>query len=296
MGIFIFAGMIIGILLTAIFLARKNVKSGSGDRKGAFKTALIVLVLIFGGWLFSMNHVPSFFPELDRFTHSLRIALYFAAPTWLLYLALEPIVRRNLPELIVSWNRLLVGDWRDPLVGRDVLLGALCGIAHTTLIYLGLLAERFFYNDFKTFIDSNALIGLRSSMSMILSGSGGGILSGFTSVCLLVILFLMLHRKLYAGIALFAVIATIEGLFFSDSLVFLPFSLIISAIPCLVVSRLGLVATIVEGTVQVWMLGTLFTLNFSAWYATPMIFALLAYGFKISTANQPLFGNSFRDS
>ncbi len=137
---------------------------------------------------------------------------------------------------------------------------------------------------------------------MILSGSGGGILSGFTSVCLLVILFLMLHRKLYAGIALFAVIATIEGLFFSDSLVFLPFSLIISAIPCLVVSRLGLVATIVEGTVQVWMLGTLFTLNFSAWYATPMfvtlflIFALLAYGFKISTANQPLFGNSFRDS
>jgi len=143
-AIFILAGIGIGILLTAIFLARKNFKSGSGDRKGAFKTALIVLVLTFSGWLLSMNHVPAFFPELDRFTHSMRIALYWASATWLFYLALEPIVRRNLPELIVSWNRLLAGDWRDPLVGRDVLLGALCAVAQITLMYLGRLAERFF--------------------------------------------------------------------------------------------------------------------------------------------------------
>jgi hypothetical protein len=48
-------------------------------------------------------------------------------------------------------------------------------------------------------------------------------------------------------------------------------------------------------TVHTWLLSTLFTLNFSAWYATPMFFtlffivALLAYGFKISLANQPFF-------
>ncbi|HMS43690.1 MAG TPA: hypothetical protein PKE69_25905, partial [Pyrinomonadaceae bacterium] len=296
-AIFILAGICIGILLTAIFLARKNFKSGSGDRKGAFKTALVVLGLIFSGWLLSMNHVPAFFPELDRFTHSMRIALYWASATWLFYLALEPIVRRNLPELIVSWNRLLAGDWRDPLVGRDVLLGALCGIAHLTLMYLGRLTERFFNNDFKTFIDPTALISLRSSMSMILSVSGGNIAGGFAFVCLLVILFLMLRRKLYAGIVLFAVIATVNSLFFAHSTVYLPFTLAISGMICLVVSRLGLVATIVAGTVQTWMLGTLFTLNFSAWYAGGMfltlflIFALLAYGFKISLANQPLFGN-----
>lgn len=301
-AIFIFAGILIGILLTAIFLARKNVKSGSGDRKGAFKTALVVLGLTFSGWLLSMNHIPAFFPELDRFSHSMRIALYWASATWLFYLALEPIVRRNLPELIVSWNRLLAGDWRDPLVGRDVLLGALCAVAEVTLLYLALLAERFFYNDYKTFIDSNALIGLRSPMSAILSVSGGSIVGGFAFVCLLVILYLMLRRRLYAGIALFVVSATISGLFFSQSLVDVPFMLISMGIFCLVVSRLGLVAMIVMLTVNTWMLATLFTLNFSAWYATPMfvtlflIFALLAYGFKISLANQPLFGNSFRDN
>jgi hypothetical protein len=296
-AIFILAGVFIGILLTAIFLARKNVKSGSGDRKGAFKTALVVLGLTFSGWLLSINHVPAFFPALTRFSHSMRIALYWAAATWLFYLALEPIVRRNLPELIVSWNRLLAGDWRDPLVGRDVLLGTLCAVADVTFLYLALLAERFVYNDLKTFTDSNALISLRSPMSMILSGSGGTITTGFAFVCLLVILFLMLRRRLYAGIALFVIISTITGLFFSYSLVDLPFMLVSVGIMCLVVSRLGLVATVVMLTVHSWMLSTLFTLNFSAWYATPMfvmlalILFLLGYGFKVSLANRPIFGN-----
>lgn len=295
-AIFIFAGVFIGIIITAVFLARKNVKSGSGDRKGAFKTALVVLGLTFTGWLLSMNHVPAFFPELTRFSHSMRIALYWAAATWLFYLALEPIVRRNLPELIVSWNRLLAGDWRDALVGRDVLLGALCAVAEVTLLYLSLLAQRFFYNDYKTDIDPDALIGLRSPMAQILSVSGATIMGGFAFVCLLVILFLMLRRRLYAGIALFVVSATITGLFFSQSLVDLPFMLLSTGIICLVVSRLGLVATIVMFMVNAWMSSTLFTLNFSAWYATPMFVALalilflLAYGFKISSANRALSG------
>jgi serine/threonine-protein kinase len=297
-AIFIFAGVLIGILITAIFLARKNVRSGSGDRKGAFKTALVVLGLTFSGWLLSMNHVPAFFPALTRFSHSMRIALYWAAATWLFYLALEPVVRRNMPELIVSWNRLLAGDWRDPLVGRDVLLGASCAVAEVTLLYLALLAERFFYNDYKTDIDPDALIGLRSPIAQILSVSGATIMSGFGFVCLLVILFLMLRRRLYAGIALFVVSATITGLFFSHSLVDLPFMLISVGIMCLVVSRLGLVAAIVMFMVNTWMLSTLFTLNFSAWYATPMLVTLvlvlfvLGYGFKISTANRPVFGGA----
>ncbi|MEQ1607185.1 MAG: protein kinase [Pyrinomonadaceae bacterium] len=295
-AIFIFAGVFIGIIVTAIFLARKNVRSGSGDRKGAFKIALVVLALIFGGWFLGMNHVPAFFPELDRFSHSMRIALYLASATWLFYLALEPVVRRNLPELIVSWNRLLAGDWRDPLVGRDVLLGAMCAVAEVTFHYLALLAERFSYNDYKININPNALIVLRSPFSMILSLSGSSIVLGFAFVCLLVILFLMLRRRLVAGIALFVVSGTIAGLFFSYSLVDLPFMLISMGIMCLVVSRLGLVATIVMLTVNTWMSNTLFTLNFSAWYATPMyvtlalILFLVGYGFKVSIANRPLFG------
>lgn len=298
-GIFIFAGLLIGLLLAAIVLAWKNVKSGSGDRKGAFKVLLVVLVLTFCYWLLSVNHVPSFFPELDRFSHALRLGLYIGAITWLMYLALEPIVRRNLPELIVSWNRLLAGDWRDPLVGRDVLIGALFGIAHITLIHVGKLAERFFNNDFAIlpFDVNESLSGLRYSLAQIMGSSSYGIVQGFVLICLLGILFLIFRRRLYAAIAIFVIITAIEILFYTHSLVYLPVTLTIAVMWTLLISRFGLVATVVHGIVFGWLPATLFTLNFSAWYASSMllvvflILLLLGYGFKVSLANRPLFGN-----
>ena len=46
---------------------------------------------------------------------------------WLVYLALEPFARRRWPQMLVSWTRALSGRWRDPLVARDLLIGALVG-------------------------------------------------------------------------------------------------------------------------------------------------------------------------
>src|SRR5262249_52958852 len=48
--------------------------------------------------------------------------------TWLIYLGLEPYVRRRWPTMLISWSRLLAWRFRDPLVGRDVLFGILIGI------------------------------------------------------------------------------------------------------------------------------------------------------------------------
>ncbi len=51
------------------------------------------------------------------------------ASMWLLYIALEPYVRRNWPQTIISWTRLVSGRLRDPLVGRDIVSGILLGMA-----------------------------------------------------------------------------------------------------------------------------------------------------------------------
>ena len=54
---------------------------------------------------------------------------------------LEPYLRRVWPKAIVAWNRLLAGHFRDPLVGRDVLIGfALAGALTVLLGPLGLMA------------------------------------------------------------------------------------------------------------------------------------------------------------
>jgi serine/threonine-protein kinase len=59
-------------------------------------------------------------------------ALQFGAMVCVLYFALEPYVRRRWPTSLITWSRLLAGDWRDPLVGRDVLLG----VAFTVLFWV----------------------------------------------------------------------------------------------------------------------------------------------------------------
>lgn len=137
---------------------------------------------------------------------------------------------------------------------------------------------------------------------MFLIGSSTGIFGGFAYLCVLGFLFLLLRRQNYASIALFLLIATVSVLFFTTSLVNLPFTLTISALITLIISRIGLVATIFSVSVFGLLQSSLLTLNFSAWYANGMIFvlliifALLTYGFKISLANQSIFSPNFRDN
>lgn len=56
------------------------------------------------------------------------LALFLAASLWLVYVALEPHARGLWPRRLISWTRVLTGLWRDPLVGRDVLIGCAAGI------------------------------------------------------------------------------------------------------------------------------------------------------------------------
>ena len=42
--------------------------------------------------------------------------------TFVVYLALEPYVRRTWPVILITWSRLVSGQLRDPLVGRDLLV------------------------------------------------------------------------------------------------------------------------------------------------------------------------------
>src|SRR5262249_8058643 len=43
------------------------------------------------------------------------------------YLAIEPAIRRRWPWRFTAWNRLLDGRLRDPMVGRDLLIGLAVG-------------------------------------------------------------------------------------------------------------------------------------------------------------------------
>ncbi len=114
-------------VLAAVFLARWNFVHGKGDRAGAMRLASLMFSLHLVLWAFE-THVSSAGNFVDLLVLTISTSLLWGGVTWVLYLAIEPYIRRFWPQAIISWSRLLAGRWRDPLVGRDVLYGAILGI------------------------------------------------------------------------------------------------------------------------------------------------------------------------
>jgi serine/threonine-protein kinase len=120
--------LLIALLAGAVFLALRNSRLGRGDRRGALRMAGFVFAMRLVNWLIAGHHVAGD-DDVILSVVALSGALFLGALTWVLYMALEPYVRRLWPESMVGWSRLLAGRFRDPLVGRDVLVGMTLGVA-----------------------------------------------------------------------------------------------------------------------------------------------------------------------
>jgi serine/threonine-protein kinase len=125
--------MFLSIFAGAGVLARYNLRLGLGDRQGAKRLAIVVICLSILSGTLRAHHVPVAISELDLLLYVTGMSLLWGAFVWLIYISLEPHLRRLWPRALISWTRLLSGQLRDPLVGRDVLIGMFVGIAFMTL-------------------------------------------------------------------------------------------------------------------------------------------------------------------
>ena len=120
-------------LAAGVVLARRNLRAGRVDRVGAARAALCVFVCDALAGVLSGHHPPSLEAEATFLTTVAGAAALVGAEVWLAYAALEPYVRRRWPQALVSWTRLLRRRAGDPLVSRDLLVGAAAGIASRLL-------------------------------------------------------------------------------------------------------------------------------------------------------------------
>jgi len=136
--------IVLGVLGAGVTLALRNHRLGRTDTRGAGKLAAVLLLMPVVRWLFALHHAPLPNALLARFFDSLAVGALYAMICLMLYLALEPYVRRIWPHALIGWSRLAAGAWRDPMVGRSILVGgALFGISSVLTALQGPLREAF---------------------------------------------------------------------------------------------------------------------------------------------------------
>ena len=131
-----FLGLTVLLMGAAGFMARRNLVLGRGDRRGAFRVALLLFVLGLVSWALGAHHVADSNSEMGLVGRGAGLVLLEAALVWLFYLAVEPYARRLRPWTLVSWTRLLGGGLGDPVVGRDTLVGLVWAVAFVLLVPL----------------------------------------------------------------------------------------------------------------------------------------------------------------
>jgi hypothetical protein len=122
-------------ILAAVILARWNFVRGKGDRAGAMRLATLFFAVHLALIAFT-PHVSSVGNFFFLLVLVISTSLFWGGVVWVLYLGLEPYVRRYWPQAMISWARVMAGRWRDPLVGRDTLYGVILGVLFCDLYAL----------------------------------------------------------------------------------------------------------------------------------------------------------------
>src|SRR5262249_28082777 len=104
----------------------KNLAQSRGDRRGAFRLAVFLGIVQMCLWL-ARAHFTASFGTFGIFIIAMCTSVFYAVVIWTLYLGLEPYARRRWQRIMSSWSSILTGRWRDPVVGRDALIGFALG-------------------------------------------------------------------------------------------------------------------------------------------------------------------------
>jgi hypothetical protein len=219
-------------LAAGAVLAWRNLRAGRVDRAGAVRVALWVFVCEAIAAVLGAQHRLALDPEATLLTTIAGAAALAGLEVWIAYAALEPFARRDCPQALVSWMRVLRRRISDPLIGRDVVIGTTAGLAMRVL-------------DLPRRVPAEATTSIIATVAHSL---GRGAFYALFALFLLVLLRMALRREVLAAVAW--LIATTAV--WSHSLTDIPFVAAQMLIILLLLQRLGLLAAAIA--VAVYMM------------------------------------------
>jgi len=291
-------GSILGVTLIILFLttgaliARRNYLRGNSDLRGALRLAVAVFVIEIAVWVCRYHFIPTL-AAFGRFVLAVSTGLFLSGAIGMLYVALEPYVRRHWPQAVVSWSRLTTGRVRDPLVARDVLWGVLLGVVWTVVISVGL----FILNRLGEVpqLPSQALLtGGRELVGIWLLNIMGCIGATIEFFFAMFLLRIVLRNKWLATAVFIALWTANNSLHNTRPEIFVPVWLVVFGIAAYAVTRFGLISLAVAIFTANVLLNVPYTFDFSNWYATSALAVVLSFvaiagwGFYTSLGGQKL--------
>ena len=288
-------GLSIALVIFAggLLLAYRNYSRGRSDRQGALRLASLVFALEVSICLFRSHFVLTL-DTVGLLILALSTGLFVSAFIWMLYIALEPYVRRNWPQTIISWSRFLSGHFRDPLVGRDLLFGVILGICWGLVFELGgLFLIR--AGARPILASTDFLQGTRETVAVCLSNIVSSIQTTFTFFFLIVLLRVLVKNRWLAASIFVLLFATPKVLGSDHPLTEIPVWLAIYGVAAIAMVRFGLIVLALGVLTVDALLNVPITLDFSNWYAARSLSVLLgfvviaAWGFYTSLAGQRLW-------
>jgi serine/threonine-protein kinase len=283
------------LLAAAIVFARRNLRGGRGDRRGAVVLSVAFFAVSLAVWALSAHHVLDVSGEVGLVVQGFAGALFFAAFAGLLYLAFEPYVRRTMPEVLIGWARVAEGRYRDPRVGRDLLIGAVAGAVAAFAIHLANGLPAWIPFPAQTTVPSYlpALAGGRGLLETAVQSVAESVVVSLMGLGLLFLLRLIVRRTWAAAVLLALVVTFLRG-WTENPLLDTIQNGVVAILLAVVLARFGLVAAFAFCEMQRLLYFAPLPLDPSRWYfGTSLVLlafalALTLYAFRISLGARPV--------
>jgi serine/threonine-protein kinase len=276
-----------------IFFARRNLRLGRGDRRNATRLALFTSGAVALFWFLRLPKVP--------LEYLLISIVYVPILFWFFYVAFEPYVRRKWPQVLVSWTRLLSGEWRDPLVSSETLVGIAFGVVLVGIGYGMTFLPSIHFGGIDLFVvipslELTSLLGTRYVISEIIVGLLVQLYWCMMTLCSLAVLSVLLKSK-KAAIGFMFLVATV-GLALSTGGFAL--ALVGSAVWFFALIRFGLIAMFFTAFAFTALrsfpiiLSKTWCAHFS-YFILVLFAAIVLYAFRYSLGGRPLLAPSRLD-
>ena len=212
-------------------------------------------------------------------------------------MAMEPYVRRHWPHALVTWSRLVaLGRLRDPLVGRDILVG---GAACVTWILICSIPLREWIgrtspSPSSAIWELTALEGVRRLLGVHAGALLFVLLLPMVLFFMVLLLRMVLRRAWLASLMVLALVVLQRTVTSEGDPVAVLHTILFFATMLFVLVRFGLLAGVFMNTFLVFPSRLPPPADLSSWYTvysiTPLVLlgVLAVWGFIVSRAGRPI--------